>query len=43
MLLGIAALTADKPIEYDGAAGRITNGEGLNSLLDREYRKGWEI
>jgi predicted dehydrogenase len=43
MLLGIAALTADRPIEYDGAAGRITNGEGLNSLLDREYRKGWEI
>jgi hypothetical protein len=43
MLLGIVALTADKPILYDGASGRITNGEGLNSLLDRPYRKGWEI
>jgi hypothetical protein len=43
MLLGIVALAADKPITYDGAAGRITNGEGLNSLLDRPYRKGWEI
>jgi hypothetical protein len=43
MLLGIVALTAGQPIEYDGASGRITNGEGLNSLLDRPYRKGWEI
>ncbi len=43
MLLGIAALTADQPIEYDGAAGRITNLEGANSLLDRPYRKGWEL
>jgi hypothetical protein len=43
MLLGIVALTADQPILYDGVAGRITNGEGLDSLLDRPYRKGWEI
>jgi predicted dehydrogenase len=43
MLLGIVALAADRPVEYDGAAGRITNGEGFNSLLDRPYRKGWEI
>lgn len=43
MLLGIVALTAERPILYDGAAGRITNGEGLGSLLDRPYRKGWEL
>ena len=43
MLLGIVALRADQPIEYDGAAGRITNSEDANSLLDRTYRKGWEL
>ncbi len=43
MLLGIVALNADRPIEYDGATGRITNLEGANSLLDRPYRKGWEV
>jgi hypothetical protein len=43
MLLGNVALRADQPIEYDGAAGRITNSENANSLLDRAYRKGWEL
>ena len=43
MLLGIVALRADHPIEYDGAKGRITNAEGANALLDRPYRKGWEL
>lgn len=43
MLLGIVAMRADQPIEYDGAAGRITNSEAANGLLDRAYRKGWEI
>ncbi|MDP3737919.1 MAG: hypothetical protein Q8R02_11050 [Hyphomonadaceae bacterium] len=43
MLLGIVALRADQPIEYDGAAGRITNSADANSLLDRTYRKGWEL
>ena len=43
MLLGIVALRADQPIDYDGAAGRITNAPDANSLLDRPYRKGWEL
>jgi len=43
MLLGNVALRADRPIEYDGVAGRITNFEEANSLLDRNYRKGWEL
>lgn len=43
MLLGVVALTADKPINYDGAAGKITNLPEANHLLDREYRKGWEL
>ncbi len=43
MLLGMVAMRADQPIEYDGAAGRITNLPDANVLLDRAYRKGWEL
>jgi predicted dehydrogenase len=43
MLLGMVAMRADAPIDYDGAAGRITNLPEANQLLDRTYRKGWEL
>ena len=43
MLLGNVALRAGQPIDYDGAAGRITNVADANRYLDREYRKGWEL
>jgi predicted dehydrogenase len=43
MILGIVALKADQPIEYDGAAGRITNAPDANQYLSRQYRKGWEL
>jgi len=43
MLLGMAALRAGEPIDYDGASGRITNLADANKYLDREYRKGWEV
>lgn len=43
MLMGVVALHAEQPIEYDGAAGRITNMAEANGLLDRTYRKGWEL
>ena len=43
MLMGVVALHAEQPIEYDGGAGRITNAPDANSLLDRTYRKGWEL
>ena len=43
MILGMVAMRADQPIEYDGAAGRITNVADANRFLDREYRKGWEL
>ena len=43
MLLGLVALRAGEPIEYDGAAGRITNSSSANQYLDREYRKGWNL
>jgi predicted dehydrogenase len=43
MILGMVALRAGQPIEYDGARGRITNAPDANQYLDREYRKGWEL
>ncbi|WNO52658.1 Gfo/Idh/MocA family protein [Stakelama saccharophila] len=43
MLLGIVAMRAGQPIEYDGAAGRITNVADANRYLGRTYRKGWEL
>lgn len=41
MLLGMVALRADQPIEYDG--DRITNVAEANQFLNREYRKGWAL
>jgi predicted dehydrogenase len=43
MLLGIVALKADKAIEWDAAAGQITNAPEANQYLTRDYRKGWEL
>jgi hypothetical protein len=43
MLLGLVAYRAGKKIEYDGAAGRVTNDDDANALLAREYRKGWTL
>jgi predicted dehydrogenase len=43
MILGIVALKADQAIEYDGAAGRVTNVADANQYLTRQYRKGWEL
>jgi predicted dehydrogenase len=43
MILGIVALRADQPIEYDGVAGRVTNAPDANQYLSRTYRKGWEL
>ena len=43
MILGLVALQAEKPIEYDGEAGRVTNVPDANRFLTREYRKDWEL
>lgn len=43
MILGVVALRAGQPIEYDGASGRITNVADANRYLDREYREGWKL
>ncbi len=43
MLLGLVAYRAGRKIEYDGAAGRITNIASANQYLRREYRPGWTL
>lgn len=43
MILGVVAMRADQAIEYDGAAGRITNAPDANQYLGRKYRAGWEL
>jgi predicted dehydrogenase len=45
MLLGVVALRTGqgKRIEYDGAAGKITNVADANQYLRREPRKGWDL
>ncbi len=43
VLLGCVAMRVGKRIEYDGAAGQITNLPKANQYLTKEYRKGWEL
>lgn len=43
LLLGLVAYRHGAKIEYDGAAGRITNSEEANQLLRRTYRDGWTL
>lgn len=43
MLLAHVAYRAGQRIEYDGAAGRVTNSSQANELLSRQYRQGWTL
>lgn len=43
MLLAHVAYRVGKKIEYDGAAGRVTNSDEANALLSRQYRPGWTL
>jgi predicted dehydrogenase len=43
MLLGLVAHQVGKKLEYDGAAGQVTNSSEANQLLKREYRSGWKL
>jgi len=43
MLLGLVAYRVGKKLDYDGAAGRVTNSAKANELLRRKYRPGWTI
>ena len=41
--LGAVALRANKKVDFDAAALKITNDENANKFLTRDYRPGWEI
>lgn len=43
MLLGLVAYRVGKKLDYDPAAGKVTNHPDANALLRREYRKGWAL
>ncbi len=43
VLLGNLAVRTGVPLEWDAAAGRVTNYEPANQLLQAEYRKGWKL
>jgi predicted dehydrogenase len=43
MLLGLVAHRAGKRLEYDPAAGRVTNDAAANDWLKRGYRPGWTL
>jgi len=43
MLLGLVAHRAGKRLEYDPAAGRVTNAPEANDYLKRTYRSGWTL
>jgi hypothetical protein len=41
--LGAVALRANKKVDFDAAALKITNDVNANKFLTRDYRPGWEI
>jgi predicted dehydrogenase len=43
MLLGLVAYRAGQKLDYDGAAGRVTNNADADKLLRRTYREGWTL
>ncbi len=43
MLLGLVAYRVGEKLDYDGAAGKVTNNKQANELLSKEYRKGWTL
>ena len=43
MLLGLVAYRVGKKLEYDGAAGKVTNVPEANQYLGKEYREGWVL
>jgi predicted dehydrogenase len=43
MLLGLVAHRVGKKLEYDPAAGRVTNSVEANDYLKRQYRKNWTL
>lgn len=43
MVLGLVAYRVGKKLQYDGAAGQVTNSPEANALLSRQYRPGWKL
>ena len=43
VLLGNVAMRAGKKVVWDGEKMKITNDDGANHLITREYRKGFEV
>jgi predicted dehydrogenase len=43
MALGVVAMRAEQPIEWDGAACQVSNVGEANRFISRIYRKGWEL
>ncbi len=42
-MLGLVAYRVGKKIQYDGAAGKVTNSPEADALLKRTYRDGWVL
>jgi predicted dehydrogenase len=43
MLLGLVAYRAGRKIQYDGAAGQVTDCAEANDYLKKTYREGWTL
>jgi predicted dehydrogenase len=43
MMLGLVAYRVGSKLDYDGAAGKITNNAQANELLNHTYRPGWTL
>lgn len=43
MILGLVAQRAGHKLQYDPAAGRVTNAPEANECLSRKYRAGWAL
>jgi hypothetical protein len=43
LMLGLVAHQAGKELNYDSAAGRVTNISAANDYLRKEYREGWVL
>ena len=43
MTAAVAAFRAKEKLEYDGAAGKVTNIASANQYLTKPYRKGWTL
>jgi len=41
--LGLVAHRAGQKLQYDPAAGRVTNAREANEFLGRKYRPGWTL